>query len=81
MKGKFKVETNTACYKAKSKFTQAIDDVKRKDLQDPYAYSSWTRNVMRKRRKNFTRRIKNVVKDRDSTGGRVQALKVRFLRT
>ena len=81
MKGKFKVETYTACYKAESKFKQAMDDVKRKDLQDPYAYSSWTRNVMRKRRKkNFTRRLKNVVKGRDSTKGRVQALEVRLLR-
>ena len=55
--------------------------MKRKDLQDPYAYSSWTRNVMRKRRRtNFTRRLENVVKSRSSTERRVQALEVRFLR-
>ena len=81
MKGKFEVETNTACSKAESKLKQAMDDVKRKDLPDPYAYSSWTRNVMRKRRRtSFTRRLKNVVKGRDSTERRVQALEVRFLR-
>ena len=81
MKGKFKVETNTACYKAENKFTQAMDDVKRKDIQDPYAYSSWTRNVMRKRRgKNSASRLKNVVKNREGTERRVRALEVRFLR-
>ena len=57
------------------------DDLKRKDLPDPYAYSSWARNVMRKRRRtSFTRRLKNVVKGRNSTERRVQALEVRFLR-
>ena len=55
--------------------------MKRKDIQDPYAYSSWTRNVMRKRRgKNFNKRLKIVVKNRDSTERRVRALEVRFLR-
>ena len=80
MKRKSNSETNTACYKAECKFKQAMDDVKRKDLPDPYAYSSWTRNVMRKRRRmKFTGRLKNIV-SATSTERRVQALEVRFLR-
>ena len=72
---------NTACYETECKFKQAMDDVERKDLQDPYAYSSRTRNVMRKRKRmKFTGRLKNIVKSGTSTERRFQALEVRYLR-
>ena len=58
MKRKIDVKMNTACYGAECKFKQAMDDVKRKNLQDPYINSSWARNVMRKRRRmKFAERL------------------------
>ena len=81
MKRKFNIKMNTACYGTEGKFKQAMDDVKRKDLPDPYAYSSWTRNVMRKRKRmKFTGQFKHIVKSGTSTERRFQALEVRFLR-
>ena len=81
MKRKFNIKMNTARYETERISKQAMDDVKRKDLPDPYAYSSWTRNVMRKRKgMRFTGRLKNIVKSSSSTERRFQALEVRFLR-
>ena len=78
MKRKFNIKMNTACYETECKFKQAMDDVEQKDLQDPYAYLSWTRNVMRKRKSmKFTGRLKNIVKSGTSTERRFQALEVR----
>ena len=80
MKGKFDVKMNTACYENECKFKRAMDDVKRKNLPGPYTYSSWTRNVMRKRRrKNLTGRLKHII-SATSTERRVQAPEVRILK-
>ena len=47
----------------------------------PYTYSSWARNVMRKRKRmKFTERCKDIVKSHTSTERRVQALEMRFRR-
>ena len=80
MKRKFDVKMNTACYGAECKYKQAMDDVKQKNLQDPYINSSWARNVMRKRRRmKFAERLKKIV-SATSTERRYQALEIRFLK-
>ena len=80
MKGKFDIKMNTACYENECKSKQAMDDVKRKNLPGPYTYSSWTRNVMRRRRRRkSTGRLKHII-SATSTERRVQTLEVRILK-
>ena len=80
MKRKFDIKMNTACYEAECKFKQTMDEVKRKNRQDPYVNSSWARNVMRKgRRIKFAERLKKIV-SATNTERRYQALEIRFLK-